>query len=87
LLNIRKIPFLLLSPLIILNFTIHGFCDGIWESIPGIKDSDLKEVAVDCNNKEVIYVTSSKTIYRTGDAGNTWLDVFFVQANDDVINL
>lgn len=54
--------------------------------VSGIKDSDLKELAVDCDNKGVIYVSSAKTLYRTEDGGSSWLAVFSARVSDDAIN-
>jgi len=67
-------------------FTGHAFCDDSWELVPGIKDSNLKEVCVDYENQGVIYASGVKTLYRTGDGGVTWTVVFFSQADEDAIN-
>ncbi|MCX5687142.1 MAG: hypothetical protein NTV71_00610, partial [Candidatus Omnitrophica bacterium] len=77
---------LLITAIFIFNFTGYIFCDDIWDLASGIKDSDLKDISIDYDNKGVIYVAGAKTLYRTDDNGNTWLSVFSSQVNDDAIN-
>lgn len=77
---------LAITVMVVFNFTGYVFCDDAWVPASGIKDSDLKEVSIDYDNKGVIYATSAKALYRTDDNGNAWLEVFSSQINDDTIN-
>ncbi|OQX53812.1 MAG: hypothetical protein B5M48_02300 [Candidatus Omnitrophica bacterium 4484_213] len=51
--------------------------------VKGIKDTDLKAIAVNKENPDIIYV-GSKFIYRTEDGGENWQEVFTLPAMAEV---
>ena len=57
-----------------------------WTRVDGIKESDIKEVAVDRDDDEVVYASSEKKLYRTEDRGKTWRSVFSARGDGNVIN-
>jgi len=77
-----------LAALLGLTFSFIGvmFADEIWEAIPGITETDIKEVAVDPYNERIIYASSPRILYRTEDGGAVWEAVFSVDTDDNIIN-
>lgn len=72
--------------LILLAFFIcscNAFADEAWQPAIGIKESDIKEAAVEDG---IIYASSGKSLYRSADNGEMWNVVFTVRRGGSVIN-
>ena len=71
--------------LFVLSFCLPGFAYDEWEQAVGIKESSFKDVAWDPYNN-VIYTSSEKTLYRSGDFGNNWAPVFSAHGEESAIS-
>jgi len=57
-----------------------------WKFVSGIKEADMKELAIDPYNEGVFYAASIKRLYRSEDKGETWRVVFSARGDGNVIN-
>ncbi len=82
----RCIIYLVVSFVVI--FCLHdiSFCSEEWELVHGIKELDIKEIAIDTYRKGIIYVATLKAIYRSEDEGDTWEAVFSARGDAGNIN-
>ncbi len=73
---------------IILFFCLSNICfaNEQWEAIAGIKERDIKEIALDPDSGGIIYAAGVKSLYRTEDNGETWTQVFIAKGDASVIN-
>ena len=64
-------------------FCFTAFANEAWQPVSGIKESDIKEVAIRGN---IIYASAEKSLYRSDDNGETWSTVFTTRGDGNVIN-
>ncbi|MBU3911793.1 MAG: hypothetical protein KKD90_04325 [Candidatus Omnitrophica bacterium] len=64
-------------------FVSAACADEIWEPIPGISESDIREVAVKGDD---ICMSSENRLYRSEDDGETWNVVFLARGEYGTIN-
>ncbi|MBU4086252.1 MAG: hypothetical protein KKB21_01605, partial [Nanoarchaeota archaeon] len=64
-------------------FVSAACADEIWEPIPGISESDIREVAVKGDD---ICMSSENRLYRSEDDGETWNVVFLARGEYGAIN-
>ena len=69
--------------LLVCVFCLNAFADEAWQPVSGIRESDIKEVAV---GGDIIYASSGKSLYRSEDNGETWKAVFSVRGDGSIIN-
>ena len=53
----------------------------------GIMDADLKDIAVSIQDQDIVYVTSDKVVYMTGDGGTSWSELLSFRTTDKIINV
>lgn len=63
--------------------SFNAYAEETWQSVTGIKESDIKEVKVKAG---VIYAASEKRLYRSRDNGESWESVFLAEADEGIIN-
>lgn len=61
----------------------HAAADTTWRQIPGIEDSDIREVTVADGE---VYIASQKVLYKSGDSGKNWKAIFSVRGEGNIIN-
>lgn len=64
-------------------FISNVFADEVWQPVSGIKESDIKEIAI---GGGIIYASSEKRLYRSEDSGETWKAVFTARGDSNAIN-
>lgn len=52
----------------------------------GIMDADLKEILVSTQDPDMVYITSNKAVYMTGDGGKSWSELLSLRTTDKIIN-
>ena len=52
----------------------------------GTMDADLKEIKVNIQDHDNVYVTSDKVVYRTDDGGKSWSELLSFRTTDKIIN-
>jgi len=58
-----------------------------WENINnGIDEIDLRTVAVNPNNPDLVYAGSSRSIFKSADGGKTWQKAYMVRGTDTAVN-
>jgi len=75
----KTIKSVILAGLFLLILSSNGFSQEVWQDMTGsIKDLDLRVIAVDPSNPQVIFTGSSKMLYRSIDGGKSWEEAFTV---------
>jgi len=78
----RVFMYLLVFFVVITFFYGISFANEEWELVHGIKELDIKEIAI---GEDIIYAAGSKAVYRSEDNGRTWKAVFFVESGINFI--
>ena len=52
----------------------------------GIMDADLEEIVVSKKDPDMVYITSNKAVYKTGDGGKNWSELLSFRSTDKIIN-
>ena len=52
----------------------------------GIMDADLKEITVSTQDPDMVYISSTKAVYMTGDGGKSWSELLSFRATGKIIN-
>jgi len=74
--TINRIALMVLISIILSG---NAFSDEKWENLTGsIKDLNLNAIAIDPIDSNVVFVGSSKRLYRSTDSGENWKDIFTV---------
>jgi len=58
----------------------------LWERVPGLNETDLKDIAIDPYNKGTMYAASEKTLYKSQTEKGPWTAVFSVEGENNSIN-
>ena len=81
----------IIPPFSILILTQTGFCgqpNEKWKDISyGIDEVDLQSVAISPQNPDMIYIASSKVIYKSSDTGKTWRKLSMIQGTQASVNV
>jgi len=76
---IKRIALIILASII---FSGSAFSDEKWENVTGsIKDLNLSAIAIDPADSNIVFVGSSKRLYKSTDSGENWKDIFTVYGN------
>ncbi|MDP2911949.1 MAG: hypothetical protein Q8N76_06440 [Candidatus Omnitrophota bacterium] len=75
----------ILAMLGIFIFCSFSFANEDWEQVKGMQEANMQDVSMSPFNK-AIYVSTEKTLHRSEDDGNNWLEVFSGQGEDNEIN-
>ena len=52
----------------------------------GIMDADLKEILVSTQDPDMVYITSNKAVYMTGNGGKSWSELLSFRTTEKIIN-
>ncbi|MCM8782291.1 MAG: YCF48-related protein [Candidatus Omnitrophica bacterium] len=53
----------------------------------GIDEIDLKTVAIDTKNPDIIYVGSAKSIFKSPNTGKTWKKLYLIRGSQTAVNI
>ncbi|MBI5740710.1 MAG: hypothetical protein HZA16_08305 [Nitrospirae bacterium] len=63
-----------------------GMKDIVWKEVSGgIRNSDLRRVAVGFDSQETVYVGSATSVYKTTDGGKTWEEILSLMGTGNTV--
>ncbi len=72
----RRISLILIIFCFVFGAETHDAC-GEWVSLSkGLDDSDIRSLAADPRNPNIIFTGSGKVVYKSADGGNSWKQIF-----------
>ncbi|MBI5051023.1 MAG: hypothetical protein HZC11_09205 [Nitrospirae bacterium] len=82
-----SIFFIFLFCLAMVSLTGADTNDLAWQDVSrGVRDLDLRAVAVSPGNAETIYITSFNTVYKTTNGGKSWEEVLSFRGTGNTVN-